>query len=51
VLTHGANDAQVDRIAVMLLLAAGETSHFTSPIWAEIACGAPDRGYDALAAG
>ncbi len=40
-LTHGANDAQKSiGILAVLLLAAGETSHLTSPVWAELACGA-----------
>jgi PiT family inorganic phosphate transporter len=40
-LTHGANDAQKSiGIVAALLLAAGETSHLASPVWAELACGA-----------
>jgi PiT family inorganic phosphate transporter len=40
-LTHGANDAQKSiGIVAALLFAGGETSHFASPVWAELACGA-----------
>ena len=40
-LSHGANDAQKSiGVVAALLLAAGETSHLTSPLWAELACAA-----------
>ncbi len=39
-LTHGANDAQKSiGIVAVLLVAGGEISHLSSPIWAELACG------------
>ena len=46
-LSHGANDAQKSiGIVAALLVAAGETAHLTSPVWAELACGvALDRGH------
>jgi PiT family inorganic phosphate transporter len=40
-LTHGANDAQKSiGIVAAVLVAAGETAHLTSPLWAELVCGA-----------
>ena len=39
-LTHGANDAQKSiGVVAALLVAAGETTHLSSPLWVELACG------------